>query len=1251
MDDLTSDSPTVGSALSGVGGMVAGRYQVRARLGRGATKDVYLAYDERLDRDVALAVVFGAGAGSSDAARARVAREAQVTGRLGDHPNVITVYDSGEHEGVPYLVLRVMSGGSLADRLERERPSIEDAMRIGGEIARALAHAHAHGVVHRDVKPDNVWLSADGSAALGDFGIAFQAGQERLTAEGLVVGTVRYLSPEQIRGGDVGAASDLYALGITLYELVAGSAPFTGDDPRGVLMQHLTAMPEPPSRHEPAVPSALERLILELLAKRPEERPPSAGAVVAALAEMRAPPPAPATARRPDARRLVSVLVARADVDDPEALHGVFDRCAEVLERHGGSVEHYLGDALVAMFGLDESHGDDALRAARAAVELRAETAELRLGLEMGEVFVARGPRGEPVATGSPISDAGRLAERATQGEILLGERILRLVAADASIDDTGSLLTLQADQPALLRTPQTAFVGRERELAVLHEAFAAARRDRACRLVTVAGPPGIGKSRLAGEFLAAIRDRATVLAGRCLAYGEGTTYRAIADIVRGLGGDDPRRRIEELLAGDDQAIRGILSAIGLSGEPAQADETAWALRRLVARLASERPLVVAVEDVHWAEPALLDMLDHVVALTSDAPVLLVCLTRPELLQERPEWGATQPDRAVLILEALDDEQARELAERLGAKDLAPRIAQRAEGNPLFVEQLVAVDAGDRDGELPTSIQAVLSARIDRLDAAERALLQRASVEGRTFHAGALAAGLPQRERDGLATGLAELARKELVESDQAEFAGEEAYRFTHALIRDAAYAGVPKALRAELHVGTGEWLAQRSAPDEILGYHFEQACLLRAELGRSGERERLLAARAVSHLRAASTAALARVDPAAASALLERAIALSEPADAPRGALLSALGSSLYEAGRMTEATRVLDEAVERAEDALMQARALVEREFVRLESATSVVAEDGRRVADAAMPVFERDGDEYGKCRVWSLRAQLAWTVGHIGVADDAWAAAADCARQAGAERELFDVLGWRATAAMLGPTPVDAAIRRCEGLRQLVGASPVAVIWMVNPLASLYAMKGEFESAERFLRDANAVRHELGHVEANLSHHEAFVRLLAGQPGLAEALLRAGAEQLAQLSDGRMLATTNAMLAQALYAQGEFDEAGELCRRAADGAASDDTVTQVMWRGVQAKILAAGGRCAEAETLAREGVALVEPTDMLSYRGDAMLDLSEVLVSGSRAAEAERALHTAIALYDMKGNAVAAARARALLDEPQG
>jgi len=1257
MDDVTDPTPTLPSAEAGllgagvaVGGALDGRYEVRTRLGRGATKEVYLAYDARLDREVALAIVVGAA--NDEIARARVEREAQVTGRLGDHPNIITVYDTGDHNGVPYLVMRAMRGGSLADRLRRTPPDLDETIRLGREIALALAHAHAHGVVHRDVKPDNVWLADDGSAALGDFGIAQQAGAERLTAEGVVLGTVRYLSPEQIRGADVGAASDLYALGVTLYELVTGRAPFEGADPTNVLTQHLTAEPVPPSHLVPAVAGSLERLILDLLAKRPEERPPSAADVAGALAEMRVapgiepPPPAGAPPSPPtgrSARRLVSVLAAGADIDDPEALHAMFGRAGAIIERHGGTVERYLGDELVGFFGLTESHGDDPVRAARAAIELREATPSLRLGIESGELYFAVDPRGATIATGSAIKSAGRLADAADPGEIRLGDSVRLAFGREATVEmPRGRLVELNVDQPALLRVSPTPFVGRARELAILTAAFDAAVDYEASRLVTVVGAPGIGKSRLAGEFLTMLDDAATVLAGRCVAYGEGTTYRALSDIVRSLGG---AQRVEELLVGDSQAVRGILGAIGLSDEPAQPEETALALRRLLERLACERPVVVAVEDIHWAQPALLDLLDHVITLSSVAPILLVCLTRPELLDTRPAWTAPQPNRSVVMLDALDEAEALRLAEGLGAGALAERIARRAEGNPLFVEQLVAVDAGQDTDELPVSIQAVLAARIDRLEPRERTLLQRASVEGRTFHAGALAASMPASERRDVGALLVALARKGLIGADRPEFAGEDAYRFTHALIREAAYAGLPKVQRAALHAELGDWLAQVSAADEIVGFHLEHAWRLRGELGHSGEAERTLAARAAARLEAASHAALARGDAVRASALLERTLTLAGSEAELRGALLPALGASLFEAGRLTDAMRVLDDAVLGAPTPRLEARARVEREFVRLEIEAGADTSKSQRIAEAALPLLEEDDDDQGLGRVWCLRAQVSWLSGQIRRADEAWCEAAACVRRAGAEREVFGILRWRATAAMLGPTPVDEAIARCEEFRELVSSSPIGEAWTFNALAVLHAMRGDFDRADRCIRDANAIFCMFGSLSSAVSHHASHVKLLAGRPAQAEELLRAGVQRLEPMGDSGLLATKIAMLAQAVYAQGRAEEASELCDTVAAMAPPDDVITQVIWRSVKAKALAHGNVFEEAETLARDAVTLIEPTDLLTHHGDAMLDLAEVLTTHGRTGEAGLALRKAVELYESKGNvaAVKAGRSR--------
>ena len=494
MDETCDPLPTFASDLPADGFLIADRYHVRRRLGRGSSKEVYLAYDERLDREVAVALVIGAPQGST--ARARLEREARVTGRLGDHPNVITVYDTCEVDGVPCLVMRAMAGGSLAEALDRGRLGLADAVRIGRDIAVALAHAHAHGVVHRDVKPANVWLDEHGGGALGDFGIAHVEGADRLTSEGALLGTVRYMSPEQIRGAEVGPASDLYSLGVTLYELVTGRPPFTATEPQHVLTQHLTE-PPPPLDAPPDLRAADPRPAREGAA-----RPSTLGG-----RRRRAAGRAPA-GRGVPARRAMAVLVVRGA------------RGSAVIERHGGTVQR-RPDALVGLFELI-----DAPRAVRAALALRAERPDVRCAIEAGEVFVDAG-----TATGAPVDRSGRLAEGAPPGEIVLGDA-LRASLPTARVDAaTGRLLEL--DEEPLLRVPETPFVGRADDLEALELAFAQAAAERVCRMVTVTGVAGIGKSRLAAEFATRLGPRATILAGRCTPPGEGTTYQPLVDDAR----------------------------------------------------------------------------------------------------------------------------------------------------------------------------------------------------------------------------------------------------------------------------------------------------------------------------------------------------------------------------------------------------------------------------------------------------------------------------------------------------------------------------------------------------------------------------------------------------------------------------------------------------------------------------------------------------------------------------------------------
>jgi DNA-binding SARP family transcriptional activator/tetratricopeptide (TPR) repeat protein len=951
------------------------------------------------------------------------------------------------------------------------------------------------------------------------------------------------------------------------------------------------------------------------------------------------PEPAPSPPATRDAtRRVVSVLRAGlADAAafaaglDPEALHarldGCWERCARVIERHGGAVEQIERDGIVAAFGLAELHEDDALRAVRAADELRAlDGVELRVGVATGEVFVAAGARGQRFATGEPLRAAAELEGAAAAREVLIAAATRRLAAAAAEVEPAAGawrLLALVED----VAEPVTAFVGRDAELAALNAAFERAAGEPGCRLVTVVGPPGIGKSRIARELRG--RVAATVVVGRCLSYGEGITYRPLAEIVGQLDG-----AVDRL---DARAARGVSAAVGAAAEPSHAEETAWAFRRLFEALAADRPLVVIVDDVHWAEPTLLDLLEYVAAFSTGAPLLLLCLARPELLELRPDWAAPQADRALIPLDPLPSAEAWEIARGLGAGDFAQRIVETAEGNPFFLEQLVVASAEDAGAALPPSIRAVLAARIDRLAPGERAALERAAVEGRGFHAGAL-------NGDGVAAHLVALVRKGLIRPDRSAPAGADAFRFAHVLIREAAYDGVPKQRRAELHEAVGRWLAASpGAADEVVGYHLEQAYRYRAELG---EEAPALAGEAAQRLAAGARAALLRGDFPAGVQMLERAVVLTAGDGRARCALLPALGVALLESGRLGDAERVLAEAValghELGDDRL-EARARVERQFVRLHAGSGARLDEARRTAYAALRVLEAHGDELGQCRAWRLRAWIEWTQSHVALAREAWERAAGHAARAGEERERVEILGFQASAAAFGPTPVSEGIRICTAIREQVHASQVAEAVALRPLGLLHALNGDFEEARRLTGRANAILDELGRMHSAVHHHEPMVEMLAGRPEAAERRLRAAYDNLAAMGERALLATTAALLAQAVYAQGRLEEAEELCLTSERHADPDDLSSQLIWRTVRARVLARRGGLEEAEALAREAVAIAARTDELVDHGDALVALADVLELRGDREGAREATQDALALYERKEAIVPAERVR--------
>jgi predicted ATPase len=796
---------------------------------------------------------------------------------------------------------------------------------------------------------------------------------------------------------------------------------------------------------------------------------------------------------------------------------------------------------------------------------------------------------------------------------------------------------------------------------------------------LTVLGPPGIGKSRLVRDFVEKLGKRATILYGRCLPYGEGVTYWPVVEVLRqaaarpvGQTPEETLRTLAELVGGEGRpelVLKRIAHLFGAGEVSANSEETAWALRKLLEALARQRPVVCVLDDLQFGEPTLLDLVEHVADRSRAAPILLVCLARVDLLEMRPAWGDGKVNATRVLLEPLAPAESEELVSNLltgstpGGR-IASAITAAAGGNPFFVEEIVAmlieegllrhmggtwVATGDLSAvPVPATVQALLAARLDRLPSEERDAIERAAIEGEVFHVSGVAELSPGVPLPEVESRLMALVRKELIGSHPATFRGDHAFRFRHLLIRDAAYSALPKQLRAEFHQGVADWLETKSdAQDEIVGYHLERTYRYRTELGLP--RDPMLATKAGERLGAAARRALARGDVRAGSRLLERAASLFPLDDPSRLVLLPKLGAAFFQAGMLAEAKGVLIEAIERAEaegDARIASHARVEQQFVRLMADSSRRIDDARGVADTALRVFEENSDDFGCCRAWCLRAWIEWTRCSSARADRAWRRAAVYARRTGQEQELFQILCWRASSALFGPTPVARAIRRCDEIHKRVRSSPGAGAVTSHQLAALHAMRGGFAVARTLIREGNEILNDLGRMNSAVSHAEGWVELLAGRPAAAEERLRLGYGRLEQMGEKAFLASTAAMLAQAIYAQGRYGEAEQFCQVSHSTAAAEDLVTQVMWRGVRAKILARQNRMEEADVLAREALKMAEQTDWLTHHADALLDFSHVVRLMGLSVEADAAARESIKLYERKGNVVSAGAARSWL-----
>jgi class 3 adenylate cyclase/tetratricopeptide (TPR) repeat protein len=956
---------------------------------------------------------------------------------------------------------------------------------------------------------------------------------------------------------------------------------------------------------------------------------------------------APAPAR--EVRKTVTILfcdvtgsTAMGERLDPESTRRVmsryFETMREAIERHGGTVEKFIGDAVMAVFGIPVVHEDDALRAVRAAADMRAGLGELndelerdwdvriesRIGVNTGEVVAGEG---DSLTTGDAVNVAARLEQGAEPGTTLLGEATYRLVRDAVEAEPVDSLVAKGKSEPLrafrlsrlvegaefIPRRLDSPLVGRENELAQLQRAFDHAASERVAYLFTLLGPAGIGKSRLVRELHE--RVDATLLHGRCLPYGEGITYWPLAEI--------------EPLAGeiDFEANR---------------DEIALQTRRILERRARERPLVVVFDDLQWAEPTFLDLLDHVTDLARDAPMLLLCLARPELLDHRPGWGGGKLNATTMLLEALTPGESTQLVDNLLLNRVAPetkeRIAGAAEGNPLFLEEMLAMVADDPSGDLalPPTIQALLAARLDRLAPDERIAVECAAVQGQEFRHAALASLVPEALADRLGEIQQSLVRKDLVRP-----AADDSYRFKHLLLRDAAYEALPKEQRADLHERFAAWIAA-NAPDleEILGYHLEQAYGYRAELGPVDERAREVAQRASALLAGAGRRAFARADIPATINLLERAVQLLPDGDADSIAIYPDLALAVSEAGDLQRPADLYRAAEERGDPAtaLIARQRRIWLDLLRGGATTDLIGPLESTLADA-----ERLGVEAvlaeGLTRLGVVKSWL----GDNKTAAELLRRSRERARRLGDARLETDALHWELLVLLWGPTPVEEGLAECRRLREATEPGQRAHSELVIVEGALLALTGDFERGRELAASGRKELLELGQKVqyAAIGQPAAIIELLAGDAPAAERIMREGYEILSAAGERGYLSTVTALLGLALVRQGRFAEAERYADESRLIGSDDDVITQIYWRIVKARIAGAAGDQDEAHRLAAEVMKLTEATDD-SFDWMAALEVVDYLDPGIRRATLERVL----AKTESKGNTVSAEQLRAKL-----
>ena len=1023
------------------------------------------------------------------------------------------------------------------------------------------------------------------------------------------------------------------------------------------------------------------------------------------------------TVKTAELRRTVSLVFADlagstvlGEALDAEPLRYVTGRFFEAMraavEKHGGTVEKFIGDAVVAVFGTPRVREDDALRAVRAADDMRRGLAvlneelerdyrvrlQVRIGVNTGQVVVGDDRAGGSLATGDAVNVAARLEQTAGPGEVLIGEATHGLVRDYISAEpveplslkgkaERVSAWRLLSVQSAPKRTlPSNDFVGRDPQLHVLHDALRRVTRECTCQLVTVLGAAGMGKSRLAAEFAASLPDETTnVLFGQCLSYGQGATYWPLreavlhaAELTGDESADDAARALDRVLAESpdaDNVVRRLLALIGYHRDDTVPEDMAWAVRTFLEALSRQRPVMLVIDDLHWAEPGLLDLIEHIADWSRGAPLMLVVLARPEFLEDRPTWGGGKLNATSLLLSALDDEATVGLLQKHDLPaEVQRRLVEAAGGNPLFAEQLLAmlVDQGRADVHegvvawrettteaialtMPPSVSALLTARIDRLGADERAVLGSASVVGQVFYVEAVAvlADLPAGRVRAL---LDALVRRELLRPTASDLAGATAYRFLHALVRDAAYDGLSKQARARWHEDLADWLLETQGgvvPDEIVGHHLASAWEYRRQIGPPSDQTEQLARRAAERLFNAATR-LELSDVKAAVSLTERAVAMLPAGDPLHSACLLALGGQRLDLGLVPQARDALAAAAQSPEE---QQAELARVLMCRVNSYTpDHRLEDSQRVIERALQRFTEWDDRRGMAWACLVAGELASFRGQTGHSLRHLTLALENARSAGDTGCAARVRGLIGIFHLFGPTPAEEVITTLDRLLADSGDDPRVRAEVEQVNCVMHAMCGRFDRARRLSFDCRQHLAEVGHglFLANIAQSTGHVEELAGDLDAAAREYERSSEDLLRLGESAYLSTVAGLHARLLARRGQREDALRAMELARLHGSPDDVTTQSLILQTEALLAAQDGDALRART-AYAFIEMEDPAEIPDGAGEARLTAADVeRLLGDTDAERHH-LEAALRAFERKGNVVRARQVADRLAQP--